>query len=118
MNMKKKIYSRPVIEVIEPVEEEELLAGSDVTSSVTSPAMAAERVASVEQTSWLQPSFSRKQAASAQMVTASAPGTALVSTVRRKLPRTRSRLGSRARKNDGAPMVSPEISVSWMGWKG
>ena len=31
--MKKKIYSRPVIEVIEPVEEEELLAGSDVTIS-------------------------------------------------------------------------------------
>lgn len=35
MNMKKNIYSRPVIEVIEPVEEEELLAGSDVTSSDT-----------------------------------------------------------------------------------
>ncbi len=35
MNMKKKIYSRPVIEVIEPVEEEERRAGSDVTSSDT-----------------------------------------------------------------------------------
>ena len=35
MDMEKKIYSKPVIEVIEPMEEEELLAGSDVTSSDT-----------------------------------------------------------------------------------
>ena len=45
-------------------------------------------------------------------------GAALRRTFARKLPVTRSRLGSSARMNDGIPMMAVEMSVIWMGMKG
>ena len=47
-----------------------------------------------------------------------APGSAKVTTLRRKSPLTRSLLGSSAKTNDGRPMVKALTSVSCMVTKG
>ena len=45
-------------------------------------------------------------------------GSERMRTFARKLPFTRSLLGSSARTNDGMPMIAVEMSVIWMGMKG
>ncbi len=74
--------------------------------------------ATVEEVSADQGPRERREATVHMTVAAAAPGAARLNTFLRKLPLTRSLLGSKARMKEGRPTVRDEIRVSWMGLKG